>query len=268
MINLLTFDVEEWFQANYQVRRCVGKFEKDISLGKNVLKLLNLCRELGAGATFFVLGKTAEKHPGVVLKIKEEAHEVASHGYDHSLVYNKTREEFSADLEKSIGVLQGITGQNVRGYRAPSWSVYPRMKWFFSTLERSGIVYDSSVFPARTFLYGDRQAERFPHKTGNITEIPPSTLSFRGMRIPFSGGFYFRVFPYFFIHRGIRSLNRKGLPAVVYLHPREIDPSAPRLDLGLRDRFIHYVHIKTVEKKLRRLLESFRFCAIRDYLGL
>ncbi len=268
MMNLLTFDIEEWFQTNYPSTARAARREGDERLESNVRYLLDLCAEHRTGATFFILGRTAERHPGIIRLIQERSHEIASHGYEHVLVYKQTPEAFRADLQKSLDVLEGISQQDVLGYRAPSWSINTQMPWFFDILEGQGLAYDSSLFPARTFLYGDSRARRFSHTVGNLIEIPASTVSLCGIRIPFASGFFFRLFPGSFIRLGIKALNRQGQPAVLCLHPREIDASSPRLDLTRKERFIHYVNIKTARKKLARLLASFSFCSIRDYLSL
>ncbi len=268
MLNLLTFDVEEWFQANYPSVALVPRVGVDEGLEANVRGLLDLCVEHQARATFFILGRTAERQPGIVRLIQEKGHEIASHGYEHLLVYEQTPDGFRADLKKSLDVLEGISQQGMLGYRAPSWSVNTRLPWFFDILEKHGLAYDSSLFPARTFLYGDSRARRFLHSIGNLIEIPASTVSLFGLRIPFASGFFFRLFPGFFIRLGIRALNRRGQPAMLCLHPREVDVSSPQLELTRKERFIHYVNIKTARKKLEALLASFSFCSIRDYLSL
>ncbi|MEW6457428.1 MAG: polysaccharide deacetylase family protein [Acidobacteriota bacterium] len=268
MINLLTFDIEEWFHANYDVVDLLGKFGEDERLKFNTQRFLSLCERHNARATFFILARTAEKYPDIVLMIKEKGHEIATHGYSHVLVYKQSPEEFEEDLKRSIDVLQGITGEKIVGYRAPSWSSYQNFDWFFRILERNEIIYDSSIFPMKTFLYGDRYAERFPYRINNIIEIPATTLNLLGMRVPFSGGFYLRFFPYSFIKMGIKNLNKQNQPAMIYLHPREIDDLTPKLDLPFKERFIHYVNLKTAEKKLDRLLESFKFSSIKDYLNI
>ena len=266
MNNLLTFDIEEWYHANFPAAGIPEKQSLDERLESNVQKLLDLCEKHDARATFFVLGETAEKYPGAVLRIKEKGHEIASHGYRHELVYSLAPEAFAADLRKSMDVLEPLARQKIIGYRAPSWSVLHHMGWFFDILKKNGLAYDSSLFPAKTYLYGDRRAQRFPHKINGLDEIPASTLVLGRWRIPFASGFFFRFFPYFLIRAGIRNLNRRGQPGMICLHPREMDASSPRLALPPRDRFIHFFHLKTTEIKLDKLLAAFKFCSIRDYL--
>lgn len=266
MRNLLTFDIEEWWQANYRSSAAVPEGRTDPRLELNVDRILALCRKHNTRATFFILGQTAARFPGMVRRIESAGHEIASHGFRHALISEMTPAEFSSELEKALSLLSDITGRRVRGFRAPSWSVRLDMSWFFETLAGAGLEYDSSLFPVKTFLFGDRRAARFPHRLAGLIEIPASTVSVAGRRIPFAAGFFFRFFPLSFISRAIRTLNRRGQPAVVVLHPREFDPEGPRLQLPWRERFIQYVHVRHTEKKLDRLLSMFLFGPIGDAL--
>jgi len=267
-LNILTFDIEEWYQANYPGLKIERENLEDRKLDEIIKLLLELCRLHEARATFFILGKTAEKYPALVPMIKAAGHEIACHGYRHELIYNLSPAEFELELEKALKILESQAGEKILGFRAPSWSVRRDMTWFFDLLEKYGLVYDSSLFPLKTFLYGEKGIIPHPHFIDKLLELPPSTLSLSGFTIPFSGGFYFRVMPYFLIKKGMEKLNRKGLPALVYLHPREIDPDAPRLPLSFVQRFIHYSGLKRALAKLKKLLSDFRFTSIRDYFGL
>lgn len=266
-LNILTFDIEEWYQANYPgLVRESGDFE-DTRLEENICRLLELCQQHQAKATFFILGTTAEKYPSLVPMIKSHGHEIACHGYHHNLIYNLSPSEFDSELKRALQILESQAGEKIIGFRAPSWSIRKDMIWFFSLLEKYGLVYDSSLFPLKTFLYGEKRANPRPHFIGQLLELPPSTINISLVKIPFSGGFYFRVLPYFLIKKGIKRLNEEGLPAIVYLHPREIDPNSPRLPLPLKPRFIHYFGLKRALAKFQTLLRDFRFTSIRDYFG-
>jgi polysaccharide deacetylase family protein (PEP-CTERM system associated) len=267
MRNLLTFDVEEWWQANYRSAGSFRDFEGDERLEDNIVRLLSICEQHRARATFFILGRTAERHPQIVRKIRAGGHEVASHGYRHGLIYRMAPDAFASELRHSLQILADLSGQKIRGFRAPSWSVDRLMGWFFDLLGENGLEYDSSLFPVKTFLYGDRNAGRFPHRINNLTEFPASTCSFLGMRIPFASGFFFRLFPLPVISLFIAALNRRGNPVLVCLHPRELDPAGPRLALPPRERFIQYYNVKTAARKLDRLLSRFQFGSIVDYLS-
>lgn len=266
-LNILTFDIEEWYQANYPGFKMELENLEDPRIEENIGRLLELCRQHQAKATFFILGATAEKYPSLVPMIKSDGHEIACHGYRHHLLYDLSPSEFELELRKALRVLESQAGEKIIGFRAPSWSIRKDMSWFFQILKKYGLVYDSSLFPLKTFLYGEKGVSPRPHFIGQLLELPPSTLTFSIFQIPFSGGFYFRILPYFLIKKGIKKLNQKGLPAIVYLHPREIDPNSPRLPLPLKPRFIHYIGLKRALAKLKALLQDFRFTSIRDYFG-
>lgn len=267
VLNILTFDVEEWYQANYPGLKMKPENFEDINLEENIRRLLELCRQHQAKATFFIIGTTAEKYPRLIPMIKAGGHEIACHGYRHNLIYDLSPTEFEIELNRALQILESQVGEKIIGFRAPSWSIRKDMAWFFQILEKTGLVYDSSLFPLKTFLYGEKGVDPKPHFIGQLLELPPSIITFSLFKIPFSGGFYFRVLPYFMIKLGIKKLNQDGLPAIVYLHPREIDPNSPRLPLPLKPRFIHYFGIKKGLAKLQTLLQDFRFTSIRDYFG-
>lgn len=269
--NILTVDLEEWFHANYNDCIFDTSAKYEVRVVDNTLRLLEDFSKHNTKATFFVLGFVAENYPDLVREIYLRGHEIASHGYIHELVYKQSIEEFKYDVQKSIDLLENIINRKVIGYRAPSWSITENSLWALEILEEIGLAYDASVFPIKTFLYGIPSAPRFkytPQYRGrklDVFEIPMSTMKILGQNIPFSGGMYFRVLPYSIIKFGIKQLNRDNNPAIVYLHPREIDPAQPRLKLNFTESLIHYTGIKTCEDKLIKLLKDFNFTSIREY---
>ena len=273
MQNLLTIDLEEWFHANYHN----SFFDSDkvyaVRVVQNTERLLELFEEYGAKATFFVLGCMAKQHPQLIRRVAGAGHEIASHGYAHELVYGQTPEAFRDDVVQAKTLIEDLTGKQVKGYRAPSWSVTENSLWAWDVLEELGFIYDSSVFPIKTFLYGLPSSPRFAYhpqykgKSLRLLEIPSSTVRIFNKNIPFAGGFYFRVLPFQLIQRCINIVNKEGAPAIVYLHPREIDPGQPRLSLKPKERFIHYYGIKRCEQKLIRLLKNFNFTSIESHFG-
>ncbi len=270
--NLLTFDTEEWYHANYDDVDPAALRGRGSNFPAQVDDLLTMCGETGAKATFFVLGAVAEDHPAVVRAIAAAGHEIACHGYGHALAYRQTREEFAADVRKAAAILEDVTGTAVRGYRAPSWSIVAANYHYLAALEELGLAYDASIFPVRTFLYGIPDAPTHIHhpvvagRTLDLWEIPTSVVRLAGRSIGYSGGFYFRVFPGLFIEYAIRRANRRGQPAVIYLHPREIDPGERRLTLPAKESFIHYHGLAGARAKLVSLLRNFRFTSVIDYL--
>ncbi|MCU6791622.1 polysaccharide deacetylase family protein [Paenibacillus sp. WQ 127069] len=269
--NMLTFDIEEWFHANYD-----SIAAPDRSRGSNFRAhmdtLLRICRETDCKATFFVLGCIGEDYPDVVKAIAREGHDVASHGYAHELAYKQTIDEFRDDVKKSVDILENLTGTKVLGYRAPSWSIVEDNLHYLEVLEEMGMKYDASIFPVKTFLYGIPTAPTEIHKPRvngreiDLYEVPMSVMKLGGKNIGYSGGFYFRFFPRLLIKYAIRSANRRGHSSIVYLHPREIDAYEQKLDLPFKENFIHYYSVGRTQNKLEDILRSFNFTSISEHL--
>jgi polysaccharide deacetylase family protein (PEP-CTERM system associated) len=269
MKNILTIDVEDWYQGNALVSyRDAGRYESRIE--QAVDRVLSILDGYHIRATFFVLGHLAESHSDVVRRIHEQGHEIATHGYSHELAYRQERSVFIEELHRSITICEDLTGQRVLGHRASNWSVTDRSLWVLDAVRDAGLQYDSSVFPMGTHLYGMPGRPRHIHRLDcGLTEVPPSTIRFAGLTIPFSGGFFLRALPYWFIRRALRRVNAEGQPAVVYLHPWELDTDQPRnLPIPFTDRMIHYMNLHTTERKLRGLCESFSFGPVCEVVSL
>ena len=276
MTNALTFDVEEYFHA--EVFAGVVRPERWPTLESRVVetteRLLEVLAEGATSATFFILGGVAERHPKLVRAIRSGGHEVACHGYGHQMITRQSPAEFTEDVRRAKGILEDTTGVAVIGYRAPTFSVVRETLWSLEVLVELGFLYDSSIFPIVHDRYGIPDAGRFPHRLTvgpgiEITEFPLSTVSWSGGRFPVAGGGYFRLFPYRFTRWAIRRLNEhEGQPALVYLHPWEIDPGQPRLPVGRVAQFRHSVNTGSTEGRLRRLIRDFRFAPAREVLGM
>jgi len=272
--NILTIDLEEWFHANYHDDVFDPEKTYEVRIVQNTERLLALFAEHHAKATFFVLGHVAEQHPQLIRKIAAAGHEIATHGYAHQLIYQQTPAVFKEDVRSAKKRVEDIIGKSVKGYRAPSWSITPKSLWAWDILEELGFVYDASVFPIETYLYGLPSAPRFPYhpeykgRTLKLLEVPSSTVRVFNQNLPFAGGFYFRALPYPLIAQCIKAVNKEGHPAIVYLHPREIDPGQPHLELSRKESFIHYHGINGCEKKLIRILKKFEFASIEEYFEL
>lgn len=270
MNNILTIDVEDYFQVS-NFEHLVKKEDWDRHESRvvnNTRKILDILDETDTKATFFVLGWVAEKFPELVKEIDSRGHEVASHGYWHRLIYDLTKEEFKDDLERSVKVLENITGKKVMGFRAASCSITKDSLWAMDVLKDNHIRYDASVFPVHHDRYGIPGANRHIHKWQNngLTEIPFSTVKLLGYSIPVAGGGYFRLYPYWFTKWAIKKINSEGHPAMVYIHPWEMDPEQPRMKSGAFAAFRHYVNIKDNEEKLRRLLKDFKFTMVKELI--
>jgi polysaccharide deacetylase family protein (PEP-CTERM system associated) len=222
--------------------------------------------------TFFVLGWVAEREPALVRAIQARGHEIACHGYGHQMITRLSREEFATDVRRAKAAIENATGAPVIGYRAPTFSVVRETLWSLDILAETGFEYDSSIFPIAHDRYGIADAVRFPHRvpirTGlEIGEFPLSTVGRGRWRFPVAGGGYFRLFPYSVTRWAIRHLNEvERQPAIVYLHPWEIDVDQPRLAVGRVSHLRHAINTRTTEAKLRRLLREFRFGPVREIL--
>lgn len=274
-LNALTIDVEDYYQ--------VSGFESHVRFEQwpdyesrvvgNTWRLLEMLHFHQVKATFFILGWIAERYPQVVLAIQKEGHEIASHGYRHRLVYNMTPEEFLDDTKRSKSILEDLAGVPVIGYRAASYSIVQRTLWSLEILRDLGFEYDSSIFPIHHDRYGIPSASRFPYfhpLSGgrSLLEFPLSTVQLFGRNLPIAGGGYFRLFPYRLIRWGIRRLNQnEKAPAIVYLHPWEIDPNQPRIHGSRLSRFRHYINLEKTEARLKCLLQDFRFGTLQSLMG-
>jgi len=249
------------------------KYEKSFRIEATTRKLLALLDSKKIQATFFMLGWTAERFPRLVAEIAGAGHEIGTHGYSHRLVYTQRPEEFAQELRKSIDLLEKITGKEVIGHIAASFSLTDKSRWAFKILRENGIKYDCSLFPIRHPDYGVPDAPRFPFvmdgrdQGEGLVEFPCSTVSLLGLNLPFSGGGYFRLLPYWLIKRFITHLNAKGQPMIIYLHPWEIDYHQPRQQTSWLKRFRHYVNLDKTEKKLTALLNDFNFAPAQEVLS-
>jgi polysaccharide deacetylase family protein (PEP-CTERM system associated) len=271
--NAFSVDVEDY----YQVAAFAGRvrFEEwgafTPRVARNTFRLLELLERHGTKATFFVLGWVAERNPGLVEEIHDAGHEVACHGYSHTLIYTQTPEQFRAETRRAKQVLEEIIGREVIGYRAASFSIVARSRWALDVLADEGFRYDSSIYPVHHDRYGMRSAPPEPHRLitdggQGLVEFPPSTFDLMGTRLPVGGGGYFRLYPYALTRAALRAQNSRGRRCMCYFHPWEIDPHQPRISAGPLSRFRHYVNLHRTERRLDRLLGDFRFAPVHTVL--
>jgi polysaccharide deacetylase family protein (PEP-CTERM system associated) len=272
--NALSIDVEDYYMVSAFADRI--KFDDwpsfESRVERNTRALLDELDRQGVKATFFVLGWIGEKQPKLVSDIHEAGHEVASHGYNHRLVYDLSPAQFREDVRISKKILENITGTAVRGFRATSYSIVKETFWALDVLLEEGYHYDSSIFPVHHDRYGVPDAERFQHAittgSGTIVEFPPSTYRVLRQNIPVAGGGYLRLYPLSITKRAIRSINAKEQKAaMVYLHPWEIDTDQPRLRGGWKSRARHYINLHTTMPKLKSLLSEFSFGPVSSQLA-
>jgi polysaccharide deacetylase family protein (PEP-CTERM system associated) len=266
--NILTIDVEEAFHRNDVILTAEQRLRLSGRVVEQTQRLVSLLQSERQEATFFVLGKVATRYPDLVRMLVKNKFELALHGYSHRLVYNQKENVFRREISRAKTMLEDISGTKIIGFRAPSWSITAKSLWALRVLAEMGFKYDSSIIPAKVNLGGMYYCNPSIHRRSEaeIVEIPPSIINVLGMHFPFSGGLYLRILPYAFIRSCIRKLNKKGMRAVIYLHPWEMDNDLPRLPLGIKGRFSLYHNLDTVQRKVEQLLKDFSFIAIREVL--
>lgn len=271
MKNILTIDVEDWFHIlDIDAEPTMETWDTYPSrVEYNFLRLLDIMDETETKSTCFFLGWIAQRFPRLVIEAKNRGHEIASHGCSHQLIYKQTRAEFLYDIQTAKQQIEEKAQCPVIGYRAPGFSITNATPWAMEALWEAGYSFDSSIFPAVRCHGGIKNAQTKPHPlslpNGILLEYPITVTSFFGKRYCFSGGGYFRFFPYHWIARETRKLNRKGLPVICYLHPRDIDPDQPRLPMSTIRRFKCYINLQHTVEKLRRYLLDFTFTSIAKW---
>jgi len=311
VLNFLTIDVEDYFQV-HAFAKVIDPADWDkypCRVEKNTELILDLLEQGGPSrrpvkATFFILGWIARRYPHLVRAISDAGHEIASHGYSHKVIYHQTRDEFREDVRRSKTILEDLTGKEVYGYRAPTYSITERTLWALSVLKEEGYRYDSSVFPIRHDYYGMPRCPRFPFfwdlngqtpgigkmfpgpmslqagdlspappqgphaagENGHLVEFPLSTVTIFGKRFPVAGGGYFRLFPLSLTMLGLRRINKEGRPFIFYVHPWEMDPGIPVIKgASFLSRFRTYVNLGKTRSRFKQLLSRFSFTPLRTY---
>lgn len=270
LLNVFTVDVEDWPIGVLGPGYLVGD-----RVLQNTLHVLRILRRHRVAATFFVLTKVAQRFPELVRRIHDEGHEVASHGHAHELLTRMSPRAFERDVCRSIDVLGGIIGARPVGYRAPAFSVVRSTRWAGPILARLGFVYDSSVFPIRHRRYGIPEAPRGIHRWPDcdLIECPPATWRVCGLNLPVAGGGYSRLLPGAAVRAAIRRLNRTGMPAILYLHPYELDVHGVQAHRAAGIRVSPICHAtqamfrNRVEARLDRLLNEFEFTTMGEAVG-
>jgi polysaccharide deacetylase family protein (PEP-CTERM system associated) len=260
--NALTVDVEDYFQVSALAPHIArSEWERiPCRVERNIDVVLQLLAESESQATFFTLGWIAERYPRLVERIVSEGHELASHGYAHQRATEQTPAAFLEDIRSAKALLEDIGGVEVRGYRAPSFSVGAANRWAFDCIAEAGYRYSSSVYPIRHDHYGMPDAPRFPYRSREgLLEVPLSTVRVLSINLPAGGGGYFRLLPYCVSRTLIRHINSQDQrPAVFYFHPWELDAEQPRVGgTSLKTRVRHYVNLHRTLPRLQRLLRDF-----------
>lgn len=266
-MNILTFDIEEWFHIlDNESTKTIWQWKNyETRIHTNMGRIFNILEKTGTKATFFCLGWIAGTYPEVIREVVSRGYEVGTHTYMHQLVYGQTPEEFEKDLEYSVKTLEDITGQRVKYFRAPGFSITENEKWAFEILVKHGIETDCSIFPAPR-AHGGFPSYRQPipsilkYNGVELRELPVNYTSVAGKPIIFSGGGYFRLFPYPLIERWTRQSDY----VMSYLHPRDFDAGQPVIkELPAFRRFKSYTGLKGASSKLEKWLTGFKFTDIQ-----
>jgi polysaccharide deacetylase family protein (PEP-CTERM system associated) len=279
---LLTFDVEDWFQVeNLRPWIPFSSWNSyELRVERNTYLLLDLLDEINLNsdnditkkgnefkpkATFFLLGWIVRRLPNLAREIDKRGHEVASHGFDHNLCYSQSYAELKNDLMTSKNIIEDVIGKPVFGYRAPSFSISDPV---LEAIRACGYHYDSSF---NTFdkhgRYGHIDISNFATKGSvyqikdDFYEIPLSNLSFYGKIIPWAGGGYFRLLPFFIFKAGVKHILKNEDNYIFYAHPWEFDPHQPVVKQATRiNKFKHYINLSKTAARLESLLNYFSNC--------
>jgi polysaccharide deacetylase family protein (PEP-CTERM system associated) len=275
MTHILSVDVEDYFQ----VEAFAGNVRRDSwsqwpsRVVANTQRVLDLFDGHNAKATFFFVGWVADHFPHLVREVQSRGHELACHSYWHRTVYSLSPDEFRLDTREAKKSIEDAAGVEVRGYRAPSWSITKSCLWALDILAEEGFTYDSSIYPIRHDLYGVPGAKRFPYTHAcshglELREFPPATLRFAGTNFPVAGGGYLRIFPLAFTEYAFRTFEKNySERVVVYLHPWELDPEQPRIHGPFKSRLRHYTNLGRMRDKVAAILNQHRFQRFSDVLS-
>lgn len=268
-INAFTIDLEDWFYTDRKqqfTKNAFGEYRENFY--NNTFKILEILSQNDTKATFFVLGIIAEKEPDLIKEIQIKGHEIANHGYSHRRVNKMTKDEFSREIELSGNAIIKACGSTPIGFRAPYFSITEELLWAFDVLTDFGYIYDSSVYHRKIFQKQTKLSnflESYEIYNG-ITEFQLSSSNFINLKIPCSGGAFFRFYPYNvfkFLFAKSANLNKRG---VFYIHPWELSHSKPKQSISKIRRFREFYNIDQTNSRLIQLFNDFSFTSIKNIL--
>ncbi len=273
-MNILGIDFEEWFHPEL-IQSVLTNEKKSFKIINGLDKILTFLEKHDTYATFFVVGEILENFQDILDKILDHVHEIGFHTMYHSRLDSKNfREKFSKELD-NFAIL---TNNKSKGFRAPTFSLNKKSSWVIDTLEQHGYVYDSSVVPAKTNLYGHPNAPKKPYKIsssslesdnpkGKIIEFPLMVTKFLGKTVPAGGGFYLRTLPFSTTKNALKIYDKENIPGVFYIHSWELTPEyMPKIKLSLKNNFITYHNLHKVPDRMNYLLSNFKFTSFERYL--
>lgn len=265
-MNILTFDIEDWYNCDF----ISGDFDWDkheVRIYEGVRRILTELDRRNQKGTFFCLGWLAEKHPTIIKEIADKGHQIGVHSYQHELSHRFTPEQFAEDTMKAKNLIESVIGKKVNIFRAPGFSITKNNTWALKSLADMGFEYDCSMFPAPHDYggmpsYGEGVPKLIDLGDGRyIKEFPINIQKVAGKNIVFSGGGFFRLFPYWLINHWAKKCNYM----MTYFHPRDFDTGQPVVpNLPLARRFKSYVGIKGAFRKFQRLLDNYTFVNVEQ----
>jgi len=273
-MNLLGIDFEEWFHPEL-IQRVLTNEKKPFKIINGLDKILEFLGKHETYATFFMVGEIIKEVPEILDKILSNGHEIAFHTMNHSRLDSEGfQEKFSKELEE----FAILTNNKSKGFRAPTFSLNEKSSWAIDLLEEQNYIYDSSIIPAKSSMYGNPNAPKKPYKISSsslehddskakITEFPLMVTKFLGKTVPAGGGFYLRTLPFGTTKKAIREYEKQEIPGVFYIHSWELTPEyMPKIKLSKKDSFITYHNLGKVISRMSELLSNFQFTSFERYI--
>lgn len=264
-MNILTFDIEDWYNCDF-ISPDLNWDKYEVRIYEGVNKILQELELQKIKATFFCLGWIADKHPDVIRSIHKHGHHIGCHSYQHELAFRLDKQSFEEDTKKATALIEDLIGEKINAYRAPGFSITEKNIWALEILTELGYKYDCSIFPAAHdyggFLsYGKAEPARLKCNDLIIKEFPINTKQILGKGLVFSGGGFFRFYPYFLIKEWAQDCQY----LMTYFHTRDFDPDQPVIEsLPVMRKFKSYVGLSKAFAKFQLLLQDFKFISIEE----
>mgnify|MGYP001162317882 CR=1 FL=1 len=274
-MNLLGIDFEDWYHPQL-IQKHVKNKKHEPTMFNGIDKIIEMLRKTETLATFFVVGELLETHPEILDKIIENEHEIAFHTMYHDRIDSPDfKKKFSDELER----FSQLTNKKSRGFRAPTFSLNQNSSWIIDSLSKSNYIYDSSIVPAKTDLYGMPNAEIKPYRissnslekddpNGKLIEFPLLITKFLGKKIPAAGGFYLRTLPTKIINNAINKYQKQEIPATLYIHSWELTPEfMPKIELPIKEKFVTFHNIDKAFDRMNKILNKFEFTSFDRFMS-
>ncbi len=271
--NLLGIDFEDWYHPQF-VKPFVNDLKHEPKIFQGLEKILELLRKTETNATFFMVGELLEHMPSMLDSILDNDHEIAFHTQTHSNLNELTKEKFLNELDS----FEKITNGKSNGFRAPTFSINQNTSWVIDALLEKNYLYDSSVVPVKTELYGFSDCQKSPFKissssltkndpNGKLLEFPLLVGKFFGKHCPIGGGFYLRFLPLKTTLNTIKDYETQEIPATLYVHSWELTPEfMPKIKLPIKEKFVTFHNISKTFERLESILTSFKFSSFNNHL--